>query len=498
MPSLRATEISHVLRPRSFSRRRPAGPRHQRPLPGAPRLLRRPQLRSACARNGLRPRPRAAFLLLQAERRCVDRAGARRRDRRHSVSAAHQQLSLRGRAGGDDRQGRPGHRSRCGRRAHLRLRGRAGHDPARPADEDARARPSVGDRQGLRLLGTGRAGHAAQPVGQHRPGRDHAQGGWRGPAAKRHPQPDLVGRRGDRQPVDAFHAAAGRPDLHRHARRRRRGEARPDDRGRDRRSRIHHRAHRLSARTGAHTMDKHRGTKPSVLLIGGGIGGMSAALALARLGMPIELLEQSAAIGEIGAGLQLGPNAFAALDALGVGEAVRRNAVFTDRLVMMDAVDCGEVASVPVGEAFRERFGNPYAVSHRADLHGAIHEAVKQHPLIRFHTSAQVESLDLGGAGGRLQQLPSAVLLPHHGRDRRDRVADGQGNGHAGRQRQHHREADQSDRHGRGPALRHPRRRPHRGLGRGGKDPGLRKKTSWLPPLPSKRSESASRRSTTS
>jgi salicylate hydroxylase len=139
--------------------------------------------------------------------------------------------------------------------------------------------------------------------------------------------------------------------------------------------------------------------KPSALLIGGGIGGMAAALALARLGIAIDLLEQSAAIGEIGAGLQLGPNAFAALDALGVGEAVRRGAVFTDRLVMMDAVDCSEVASVPVGEAFRARFGNPYAVSHRADLHGAIHAAVKEHPLIRFHTSAQVEALEIGDAG---------------------------------------------------------------------------------------------------
>ena len=138
---------------------------------------------------------------------------------------------------------------------------------------------------------------------------------------------------------------------------------------------------------------------PTVLLVGGGIGGMAAALALARIGVAVDLLEQSAAIGEIGAGLQLGPNAFAALDALGVGEAVRRGSVFTDRLVMMDAVDCGEVASVPVGEAFRARFRNPYAVSHRADLHGAIHEAVKQHPLIRFHTSAQVEALDIGAQG---------------------------------------------------------------------------------------------------
>ena len=136
--------------------------------------------------------------------------------------------------------------------------------------------------------------------------------------------------------------------------------------------------------------------RPSLLLIGGGIGGMAAALALARLGMRIELLEQSARIGEIGAGLQLAPNAFAALDALGIGAEVRRSAVFTERLVLMDAVDCSEVASVPVGEAFRRRFGNPYAVTHRADLHEAILAAVQRHPLIRLHTSAHVRALELG------------------------------------------------------------------------------------------------------
>lgn len=136
----------------------------------------------------------------------------------------------------------------------------------------------------------------------------------------------------------------------------------------------------------------------SILLIGGGIGGMSAALALARLGLVVDLLEQSAEIGEIGAGLQLAPNAFAALDALGVGDNIRRAAVFTDDLYMMDAVDCTEVARVPLDAAFRERFGNPYAVSHRADLHDAIHQEVRKHALIRFHTSARVAGLDVGSS----------------------------------------------------------------------------------------------------
>ncbi|MFM0032130.1 3-hydroxybenzoate 6-monooxygenase [Paraburkholderia madseniana] len=131
----------------------------------------------------------------------------------------------------------------------------------------------------------------------------------------------------------------------------------------------------------------------NVLVAGAGIGGLATTLALAQRGLSVDLIEQSPHIGEIGAGLQLGPNAFAALDALGVGEAVRKTAVFTERLVMMDAVDCSEVASVPVGEAFRTRFGNPYAVTHRADLHTALFDAVRENPLVRVHTGARIANV---------------------------------------------------------------------------------------------------------
>lgn len=130
--------------------------------------------------------------------------------------------------------------------------------------------------------------------------------------------------------------------------------------------------------------------KPSVLIVGGGIGGMAAALSLSCLGLAVTVLEQASALGEIGAGIQLAPNAFAALDALGVGERTRAKAVFTERLVMMDAVDATEVGTFVVDAAFRERFSNPYAVIHRADIHGAILDAVRTSPLITFVTSSQV------------------------------------------------------------------------------------------------------------
>lgn len=131
----------------------------------------------------------------------------------------------------------------------------------------------------------------------------------------------------------------------------------------------------------------------SVIIVGGGIGGLAAALALSRLGIQITVLEQSPEIGEIGAGMQLAPNAFAALDALGVGENARSRAVYSDRLVMMDAIDGVEVAAFPVDDKFRQRFGNPYAVIHRADIHTSILEAVRQSSLIKFFTSTRVSEL---------------------------------------------------------------------------------------------------------
>ncbi|MCR6480972.1 3-hydroxybenzoate 6-monooxygenase [Variovorax sp. ZS18.2.2] len=138
---------------------------------------------------------------------------------------------------------------------------------------------------------------------------------------------------------------------------------------------------------------------PSVLLVGGGIGGMAAAIALAHQGVCVELLEQSSTIGEVGAGLQLGPNAFAALDALGVGASVRQHAVFADSLVMLDAVDCSEIAAIHVGADFRQRFANPYAVTHRADLHRALLEAVHLNPKVRLYTSARVDAIDINSCG---------------------------------------------------------------------------------------------------
>ncbi|MGA2551857.1 MAG: 3-hydroxybenzoate 6-monooxygenase [Burkholderiaceae bacterium] len=131
-----------------------------------------------------------------------------------------------------------------------------------------------------------------------------------------------------------------------------------------------------------------------VLIAGGGIGGLACALALSRQGFAIRILEQAAALGEIGAGMQLGPNAFSAFDALGVGETARSRAVYTDEMVMHDALDEGLVGRIPTGEAFRRRFGNPYGVIHRADVHLSLLEGVQATDLVEIVTSTMVEHVE--------------------------------------------------------------------------------------------------------
>jgi 2-polyprenyl-6-methoxyphenol hydroxylase-like FAD-dependent oxidoreductase len=135
-------------------------------------------------------------------------------------------------------------------------------------------------------------------------------------------------------------------------------------------------------------------SRPPVLVAGGGIGGLAAALALVRQGFKVKVLEQAPEIGEIGAGIQLGPNAFHAFDALGVGDKARSRAVFTDCMVMHDALDETQVGRIPTGEAFRQRFGNPYAVIHRVDVHLSLLEGAQETGQVEFLTSTRMERVE--------------------------------------------------------------------------------------------------------
>ncbi len=127
-----------------------------------------------------------------------------------------------------------------------------------------------------------------------------------------------------------------------------------------------------------------------VLVSGGGIGGLAAALALVRQGFEVTVLEQAPEIGEIGAGIQLGPNAFHAFDALGVGDKARSRAVYTDFMVMHDALDEYQIGKIPTGDAFIQRFGNPYAVIHRVDVHLSLLEGAQETGKVKFLTNTRI------------------------------------------------------------------------------------------------------------
>ncbi len=147
-----------------------------------------------------------------------------------------------------------------------------------------------------------------------------------------------------------------------------------------------------------------------VIVSGGGIGGLAAALALVRRGFQVTVLEQAPEIGEIGAGIQLGPNAFHAFDALGVGDTARSRAVYTECMVMHDALDESLVGRIETGEAFRQRFGNPYAVIHRADIHLSLLEGARASGRVSFHTHTRVERIEQDAEAG------TVTAIDAHGR----------------------------------------------------------------------------------
>ena len=131
------------------------------------------------------------------------------------------------------------------------------------------------------------------------------------------------------------------------------------------------------------------------MVAGGGIGGLAAALALARKNFRVLVLEQAHEFGEIGAGIQLAPNAWHAIDALGVGELVKKEAVFIERMLMMDGVSGEKVIDIPLDERFARRFGNPYAVTHRADIHGALLDGCRASKLIELRSSTRVTGFEI-------------------------------------------------------------------------------------------------------
>lgn len=127
-----------------------------------------------------------------------------------------------------------------------------------------------------------------------------------------------------------------------------------------------------------------------ILIVGGGLGGLTTALALAQRGRTVRVLEGAPQFGAIGYGIQFGPNVFHALDRLGIAGAVIDAADSPPAVLMFDALSGREVTRVPTGPSFRARFKYPYIIVHRIDLHNVLLDACRRDPRITLVPDAMV------------------------------------------------------------------------------------------------------------
>ena len=140
----------------------------------------------------------------------------------------------------------------------------------------------------------------------------------------------------------------------------------------------------------------------ALVIVGGGIGGLVTALAAARSGRRVRLLEQASAFTEVGAGVQLGPNAVRLLEGWSLGAALRGVASFPERLEVRNALTAQTLAVLPLGARAVARYGAAYATVARADLHALLLQAVRGHP-VQLQLSTTLKWLHDGPTGVQLQ-----------------------------------------------------------------------------------------------
>ena len=145
------------------------------------------------------------------------------------------------------------------------------------------------------------------------------------------------------------------------------------------------------------------------LIIGGGIGGLATALALSRHGRAAHVVEKAPDFGEIGAGLQLAPNAMAVLDRLGVMAEISKHAVYPRRLVWMDAISGMPITAIDLGDAFRRRYAQPYIVMHHGDLLTVLLDACRAEQLITLEAGRDVVTVEDLGDAARARLADGAV-----------------------------------------------------------------------------------------
>jgi len=150
-----------------------------------------------------------------------------------------------------------------------------------------------------------------------------------------------------------------------------------------------------------------------VLIAGGGIGGLAAALALARRGIATRVVERRAAFEEEGAGIQIGPNGTRILKELGVADALQARAGVPEAICVRDGASGDVLARLPLGKWIAQRHGAPYWVAHRSDLHAALLEGAHSGPLITLEMGFEAAGIAAGAQAVAVAAQSGAV---HTGR----------------------------------------------------------------------------------
>lgn len=146
-----------------------------------------------------------------------------------------------------------------------------------------------------------------------------------------------------------------------------------------------------------------------VTIIGAGIAGLTAALSFSALGHRVVIIDQAASLSEVGAGLQISPNASRILMALGLGAALEKASTYPVEITLTSGNSLRRIANVPCGEFAKKRWGAPYGVMHRADLQALLLDAATADRNCRLRLGQRVESAELdsiashsGSSGGNL------------------------------------------------------------------------------------------------
>lgn len=145
-------------------------------------------------------------------------------------------------------------------------------------------------------------------------------------------------------------------------------------------------------------------------IVGAGVAGLTAGLSLAAKGISSDIIEQAPQLGEVGAGLQLSPNASRVLDQIGVLPDIERHWLEPRAISLVSGTDLRHLAEVPAGEFARQRWGHPYGVLHRSTLQQALLRAVLNQPLCRLHLGHRVHGIGVDALATVTDRKPELVI----------------------------------------------------------------------------------------